>query len=287
MLNILPMTDSNSLRREILDSYWRSGQSDPCNFRKIRIFTLGDFHILNADGASLNLKRFGGKLQALLKILITSGGQKITKERVIDALWPDAEGDLGNSTFDTTLYRLRKKLGIGEIIIVENGHVSLNQSLCWIDLWELELQITELKYLFNKQDIAHHLLARKTNTCMQLYRGAFLQKDQDTHWTIICRERIQSRMILMLRQLAVYWEQQAAVEQAELILLQALDIDPASEILYVKLVQLYFRNGRSADAAKLFKKCELILTQVLGVQPSDSFKLLIQNANQRVRAKVA
>ncbi len=59
----------------------------------IKIFTLGRFEVLR-DGEPV---RFARKVQrkplALLKALVAFGGRSVREELVMDALWPDAEGD--------------------------------------------------------------------------------------------------------------------------------------------------------------------------------------------------
>jgi hypothetical protein len=79
----------------------------------LRIYALGRFEVLR-DGAPL---AFRGKAQKkpleLLKTLVALGGEAVDASRLAAILWPDAAGDAAKVSFDSTLYRLRKLLGLG------------------------------------------------------------------------------------------------------------------------------------------------------------------------------
>jgi predicted CxxxxCH...CXXCH cytochrome family protein len=83
----------------------------------IKILTLGRFEVL-LDGEPV---RFARKVQrkplALLKALIAFGGRGVREELVMDALWPDAEGDAARVALASALHRLRGLLGRGQAIL--------------------------------------------------------------------------------------------------------------------------------------------------------------------------
>ena len=77
----------------------------------LKIYTLGQFALLH-DGKPLALSRKVQKRPLdLLKLLIASGGQGVETGAMIELLWPDAEGDAAQASFDSTLYRLRRLIG--------------------------------------------------------------------------------------------------------------------------------------------------------------------------------
>ena len=55
------------------------------------------------------------KILALLKALIALGGTAVSESALIDALWPDEEGDAAHGAYTMAIIRLRKLLG-------ESGH---------------------------------------------------------------------------------------------------------------------------------------------------------------------
>jgi LuxR family transcriptional regulator, maltose regulon positive regulatory protein len=66
----------------------------------VKIYTLGRFKVLKDDQPL----QFAGKVQrkplALLKAMIAFGGRHVREELLIDALWPDADGDAARFAFD-------------------------------------------------------------------------------------------------------------------------------------------------------------------------------------------
>ena len=80
----------------------------------LAVRALGRFELAR-DGAALEVR---GKAQRkpleLLKALIALGGEGVDASRLAALLWPDADGDAAKKSFDTTLYRLRKLLGLDD-----------------------------------------------------------------------------------------------------------------------------------------------------------------------------
>jgi hypothetical protein len=104
----------------------------------LKVYTLGRFALVK-DGEPIRaLGRVQNKVLDLLRVVIALGGRGITSEAVIDALWPEAEGDAGRSVFDTTLHRLRKLLGNEQALNLGGGKVAINEKVCWVDLWAFE-----------------------------------------------------------------------------------------------------------------------------------------------------
>ena len=102
---------------------------------KIRI--LGRFELF-IEGQPI---QFPGKTQKkpllLLKAVIALGGRDVDEERLMDILWPEADGDQAYSALTTTLSRLRRLLG-EKGLEVQAGRVSLSPHYCWLDVWSFE-----------------------------------------------------------------------------------------------------------------------------------------------------
>jgi hypothetical protein len=92
----------------------------------LKISTLGRFELLK-DGKPI---RFSRKTQqkplSLLKALIAFGGKEVREDQIMDALWPEADGDLAQQSFSTTLHRLRQLLGYEGAIQRQEGKLTLN-----------------------------------------------------------------------------------------------------------------------------------------------------------------
>ncbi|MES2104521.1 MAG: hypothetical protein V4634_10915 [Pseudomonadota bacterium] len=140
----------------------------------VEIRALGNFEI-RIEGELLQFTHKAQKKPLeFLKFLIAQGGKNVNAEKLADALWPDSEGDAAQSSFDTTLHRLRKLLRHDDVITLSEGKLSINSSLCWLDIWALDkLAEAGASYPSAKESSGH---ARQL---LQIYRGPFFFADAD------------------------------------------------------------------------------------------------------------
>jgi hypothetical protein len=82
----------------------------------LKIYTLGHFAILK-DGQPVQFSRkVQQKPLSVLKALIAFGGKDVREDQIMDALWPEADGDMAHQSFATNLHRLRQLLGYETIL---------------------------------------------------------------------------------------------------------------------------------------------------------------------------
>src|ERR1700723_2515838 len=108
---------------------------------RIRVHVLGRFRILTGD-TPITIPPRSRKPQEVLQALIAFGGTEVSAGVLIDALWPDSEGDAAYHALETALYRLRQLLGARDAVRMEGGAVSLNRAQLWVDMggFQKELQ---------------------------------------------------------------------------------------------------------------------------------------------------
>jgi len=70
------------------------------------VHVLGRFRLLGGDTPITVPPRLR-KPQELLQALIAFGGTEVSAGVLIDALWPDSEGDAAYHALESALYRLR------------------------------------------------------------------------------------------------------------------------------------------------------------------------------------
>jgi hypothetical protein len=173
----------------------------------LHISTLGGFRILK-DGRLLT---FTGKsprkpLQ-LLKALIAFGSKEVDQCSIVDALWPDLEGDNAQTAFDSTLYRLRKLLADDCAITLKSGKLSLDPQRVRVDVLEAER-------LCDGIDAA---LAGSTEAPIQDSLGALLSAcageflpGESEPWTLAPRQQLRARLLRTMQKLAGWFESRGA-----------------------------------------------------------------------------
>src|SRR5258707_14851763 len=107
---------------------------------RFRVHVLGRFRLTKGD-TPITIPSRLRKPQELLHALIARGGSEVSAGVLIDALWPDSEGDAAYHALESALYRLRQLLGARDTVSMEGGKVSLNRDQLWVDMWQFEEEL--------------------------------------------------------------------------------------------------------------------------------------------------
>jgi DNA-binding SARP family transcriptional activator len=203
------------------------------------------------------------KTLALLKVLIAEGGVNVREQRLLDALWPDEEGDAAAKSLTATLHRLRTLIGDSEAIVQVGGTLSLNAARVWVDALALDERLAASTPLDAAQ-------------LLGLYRGTFLKEDESEPWSVTTRERLRSRFIHALGLATAKLEREGRFDTAIESYLHGIDADPVIEPFYQGLMRCYAATGRRAEAVAAYRRLKHILSVVLSLKPSASTESLYQ-----------
>jgi len=231
----------------------------------VAVYTLGRFDILK-DGRPLTYSRKAQKRPLdLLKALIAFGGRAVREEQVVDAVWPEAEGDMAIQSMSVALRRLRQLLGHEEAVQRREGVLSLDPRYCWVDAFAFERLLgiaASLAETGRKEGAAEH-----EEKAMSLYHGAFLAEDAGRSWAVSMRERLRSRYLAVVGRLGAHWTQAGEWEKARACYQRGIDVDHLAEEFYQSLMRCYLADGREAEALAVYDRLGKIFSS-LGVQPS-------------------
>ncbi len=234
----------------------------------LKIYTLGRFSILlNDKPINTESRPFD-----LLRILIAYGGRDVHEEKIMDALWPEGDGDQSQASFKTTLHRLRKVFSDIDVLVLRNHQLSLNQKYAWVDLWSMSRLFEPAEQIVKIKDSAQSI--ELANKLMQHYRGHFLASEPAS-WAIHQREGLRLRFIRHTTALAQSFEDedsQTAIQCYQ----RLLEIDSLIEEAYQGLIRCYQVQGRQAEAQASYEKCVTILASTSGSSPSAATTALIK-----------
>ncbi len=235
----------------------------------LKIYTLGRFSVLFNR---VNLE-IAGKNLSLLKLLLSYRGRSIPEEKIMEALWPDAEGEQAQSNFKTTLHRLRKIFGELDILELKNRHLSLNDKYCWVDSWTLNHLFEQAQSL--DCGTGNHSTSELTTKILQLYKGHFLASET-AGWVIQQRKSLRLdfiRNIIILAKSFEYEDSKTAIQCYQ----RLLEIDSLIEEAYQGLIRCYQTQGRQAEALASYDKYVTILASTSGNSPSSATTDLIKS----------
>lgn len=238
----------------------------------IRIHTLGRFELLRDDEPVEFSGKTPRKPLSLLKAIVAFGGDGVAQPQLIDALWPQEEGDAARRAFGVALVRLRRLLDVPDAVILNGQRVSLNPRLCWVDTWAFERFVGSAeRALGNGGTGAVIALAERA---IQLYRGNFLPADSDASWTLQARLRLKTRFTRFVETLGLVLEQTGEWQKAADCYYRGLEADDLIEEFYLGLMRCSQALNRPADGIAVFRRMRQTLSVVLNVQPSPAAETL-------------
>jgi DNA-binding SARP family transcriptional activator len=244
----------------------------------LRIYTLGGFEIVKDDRPVA----FEGKVQkmplAMLRALVAFGGKEVTEEQLADALWPEAEGDAAHKSFDTTLHRLRKMIGIDNAITMKAGRLSLNPRYCWVDAAALDRVMELIERAVKKKafsDLAHH-----ADKLFSLYKGDFLAGVREGDFALSFRERERNRFLHIVLKTGDYFMEEGDLGKAAECFERGLEVDRLAEEFYQDLMTCHKRAGQENRAIRVYERCRRELAAV-GLAPSSKTEAICSAIRKR------
>lgn len=242
-------------------------QEENRNYR-LQVYTLGRFSVSRGvDPIRFNRKAQHRPLE-LLKVLVALGGRDVATSQVAMALWPESEGDVAYNAFEITLHRLRKLIGIEKAVVLSNGLLTLDNRLCWVDVWAFEQLTRHAENLVNSQNSDPEELVRISARILALYHGHFLGRETPESWSISLRERLRSKFLRHLIDVARYWEKIGRHGTAIQCYQKGLEVDDLAEIFYQRLMVCYQQLGRRSEALAVYRRCRTTLSLILSIIPS-------------------
>jgi LuxR family maltose regulon positive regulatory protein len=239
---------------------------------RFRVYVLGRFRLLTGSSPMIVPPRLRKPLE-LLQALIAFGGTEVSAGALIDALWPDSEGDAAYHALESALYRLRQLLGARDAVRMEGGKVSLNRDRLWIDLWEFEeeLQLPAP----NASDL------QRIGRLRLLYQGHFLQHEAENPWILKARHELRDRLLRAIRDTARQCEHARRWEEAANLYRSGIELDSLNEGLYRGLMLCHQELGDHSEALQAYRRCRELLTRFLGIPPNAKTQALYHSVRER------
>ncbi len=218
--------------REIIQKYEYRPSTPPYGLTEwpweVQIRTFGTFAIKVGGTAVQFGRKIPRRVLALLQAIIAFGGQQIREDILMDALWPESDGDRAYRAYATALHRLRKLLGQDELIQVQDGKVSLDLYRCGVDVWAFDHLLAQAAKASKDGQAERSQDLREQ--ARQLYHGPFL-KDEDAPWIIPIRERLRSQYVMHVEILCQAWVDNGQVDEARTLFERAIKCEPKVEFL--------------------------------------------------------
>ncbi|WP_344172331.1 AAA family ATPase [Kribbella lupini] len=206
---------------------------------RARLHTLGGFR-LELDGQAVHWPPLRPRARALLLLLAIHPGRDLHRERLIDALWPDAPTEAGPHRLQVAASNVRQCLaavGLGDQAVQRNGDAyRLVLPGTWNDLTEFETRLRQ---------------ARKSRTLtdwsavLDLYVGELLPEVGAAEWVLAERDRYRLAAAEAALQVADLATDVQALHAAH----RAVELDALRDSSWLLLADLQEEQGDPTAAA--------------------------------------
>ena len=230
----------------------------------LSITTLGGLRVTRG-GLPLGVSRKTPKrLILLLKAILAFDGRGVPEAKLIDAVWPDEDGDAARSALTIAIHRLRKLIGDPDAITVSGGTVGLDPARCWVDIWTVEHLLASVSQdAGGRQPRCERVLA--------LYRGDFLAGDEDLPWAAPKRLALRRRFARMIEMRA---EAQRDASAAVALYERGIDAAPQAEDLYQALMRRHLAAADARSGLAVFERLRGALDAASGARPGPGSEML-------------
>jgi LuxR family maltose regulon positive regulatory protein len=253
---------------------------------RLRIETLGGFRLFHGE-TLMEEKEWDRNLPKYLLMAIASyGTRKISKDHLIDDLWPDATPGSGMANLKQTLHRLRKSLEPvpnkefrSSYIHLHANFIFLDDELCRVDMHQFLSLIKrgEEKEKAGGLKGAVSFYAEAIN----LYKGDFLP-EVEASWADRRRDEIREKYIELLHHLATLYEKQWSLRKATSCYKKAIQADPLIEESYQKLMILFSNTNMPNEALRTYEACKKALKEELKTKPDRTTTALYEKIREKL-----
>jgi len=223
------------------------------------------------------------KAKSLLRYLVAQPGRLVSKDILMEALWPGCDPSLANNNLKATVRALRQTLNLNHgtskdfaWVLFQDGNYLINsEAHLWVDAEQFEYHWQAGRRLEEEGKIAEAI--REHKAAESLYKGDYLEDDPYEEWTYLQREALKDQYLAILGKLADYSIRDSDHEGCIVYCQKILVRDSCREDAYRRLMCCYSRLEQRNRAIAWYRLCERTIKKELDVSPDRRTIALYQN----------
>jgi DNA-binding SARP family transcriptional activator len=220
---------------------------------------LGDFGA-EIDGRAVPRDAWRqGRAASLVKVLALAPRHRLSRDEVIEALWPEASPEAGGVSVRKAVHFARRALG---------GEAALEVKAGAIELWPGGVVTTDVeRFEAASASAVATGDAERFHEAVDLYPGDLLPDDRDEPWCEDRRRTLRASYLDVLRG-ARLWS-------------RILDVDTTDEEAHRELIRGHLEAGNRQAAIRQFERLREVLREELGVGPDPASVALYEQVLER------
>lgn len=212
------------------------------------------------------------KALALLKLLVLRAGNPISRDKLIEHLWPGVEEKQGTNRLHVTLHALRTVIepfhAERRWLFIQNhgDSYAFNQhSPHRIDLYHMRRLATLARQAERVGDWEGALPLLEQAAA--LYHGDLFEDEPYAAWCELERWDLRNQYLTFIHRLVFLCLRAGVPERVVHWLRQALKFDPLNEELHRSLIEVLIALGWRSMALDQYRTCVRLLSEELGIDP--------------------
>jgi len=234
----------------------------------VQVFVLGGFKVVVRSQVLPEHAWRRKTARQLFKILLSRPNRRMTRDEVIELLWPESDPEAASSNLRSTLFALRRALEPSTepasiaVIFSDRDGVWLRPDVeLWVDADAFEHTVDQAWRSADPLPLLEQ--------AGSLYAGHYLPEDLYEDWATERREALKHRWAEVQIRLAHELERRGDPDAAVRHLQGLMQDDPCDERSAQELMRVLARHERRADALRVYQRLVQALAEELDVKPSD------------------
>lgn len=249
---------------------------------------LGEFSLRSGSAEINDGNNRSRKIWLLMAYMIYYRSRPVSSEELIALLWRDEEGSTNpGNALKTMFHRLRTSLneldprGGRELIRHRDGAYAWNTAV------DITLDIDEFERLCREASAAaaaEEKLERYLKA-LPLYGGDFLSKMSSESWVVPIAAYYHHLYVQSALEAVPLLESTDRWDEAIALCRRAIVQEPCAEEFYRHLMTGLIRQGRQAEAARVYEDMSQLLLNSFGIMPSEESLALYRQATRTVNGR--
>jgi DNA-binding SARP family transcriptional activator len=243
----------------------------------LKFYCLGPFQICQGDHWVSHWT--SRKALAVIKCLVIYHPNPISKDILMDLLWPDADAESARRNLHQAIYSLRQTMKEGapdyQHVLFENEHYFLNPEMdIWLDFIEFEENYRRGQQMEQLNRVNEAMQAYEAAEL--LYRGDFMAEDLYEDLPIARRHYYWGIYLTTAFRLSQCYMKLGQIRAAIAVNQKVLERDRTHEAAHQALMKCYVLLGQRNLAVRQYQICVEILREELDLPPSAETRAIYQ-----------
>lgn len=249
----------------------RRSRNHSSETKVLTIHTFGQFQCFTDNGQPDYFSWRTAKAKELLAFLYYHQGSPVTRDVILEYIWPEMELDRAVKNFHATNYYLRetlKKRNLEHLLMRKNGSYRLK--------WE-EVMSDENTYIEAVTKMTEGKCSVETlETILRLHNNTYFGID-DYRWADERRNHYESMYLQALDTLSEKLDEVDDDKRRLHILMEMAKQDPYNEEIHEKIIDVHLKMNRIETAHQHFYHMKKMFIEELGIEPPEHLREKIKN----------